>query len=314
MRRLIAAATAVAALALLTGCSPAMNREAPVEATEAYAPAMEEAKMAGDAAAPAAAPEAPPADGGPPVAPGQPGTPLGMPMLAYEYSVGLELPSQQVTPVMKAHEKACRDAGPALCQVLNAATNSYGDDQVNANLQLRAEPRWLEKFREGLEGQAKAANGRIKASNVSAEDLTRQIVDTEANLRAQKTLRERLQELLRSRPGKLSDLLETERELARVQQQIDSAESLLSVMRARVSMSILNLGYETKPNPVTGGTFEPIADALNSFVGNVAYGIAGFITFISFLLPWLIVIVPGVWLIRRWLIARAAKRAAKAQG
>jgi hypothetical protein len=294
----------VAAAVLLAGCSEqAAMKSAPVAADMAASPAVE-APMATEAAAPAAAPEPAPNGGG------AGGGPLLTPQstyLAYQYATQIEVPAVKVEPLMQAHEKACRQAGPQLCQVLGASTNSSGPDYVSAQLELRAEPKWLQGFRDGLAGQAKAADGRIKGASVTAEDLTRQIVDTEARLRAQKTLRERLQQLLKDRPGKLADLLETERELARVQGEIDSQESELAVMRARVAMSRLSLNYETKPNPVTGGAFEPIGDAFNNFFRVVAQGFASLIYVIAALLPWLVVGGPLLWLGLRWWRGRKAK-------
>jgi hypothetical protein len=300
----------IAVAALLAGCSEqAAMKAAP--SMDMAAPAAVEGRMAAESA-----PEAPAAEPAP-----APGGGIGGPILtpqptylAYQYATQIEVPAPKVEPLIQAHEQACRKAGPQLCQVLGASTNSNGPDDVSAQLELRAEPKWLQGFRDGLAGQAKAADGRIKGASVTAEDLTRQIVDTEARLRAQKTLRERLQQLLKDRPGKLSDLLETERELARVQGEIDSQESELSVMRARVSMSRLSLNYETKPNPVTGGAFEPIGDAFNNFFRVVAQGFASLIYVVAALLPWLAVGGPLAWLGVRWWRGRKAKAKAKADG
>jgi hypothetical protein len=306
MRKSILLASVALAL-VLAGCSAEQAmKSAPM--TEAAAP-----EMARDMAAeaPAAAPE--PAGGGQGGGGANPGGPLlpSQPtFLAYQYATQIEAPAAKVEPLMQAHEKACRAAGSNVCQVLGASTNTEGPDYVSAQLELRAEPRWLQSFRDGLAGQAKAADGRIKGSSVTAEDLTRAIVDTQARLQAQKTLRERLQQILRERPGKLGELLETERELARVQGEIDAQESELAVMRARVSMSRLSLGYQTKPSAVTGGAFEPIGDAFNNFFRVVAQGFASLIYVIAALLPWLVVGGPLAWFGMRWLRGRKAKKPA----
>src|SRR5262249_41203607 len=147
------------------------------------------------------APAPEPVAGAPPPPPsGQPpasGTPPGGVLLAYAYAMTLETPAAHVTPVMKKHEAECVQAGPALCQVLGSSTTAMGETDIRGQLQLRAEPRWLKKFRDGLAGDAKAAGGRVTSDAVTSEDLTRSIVDTEAQLRAQKELRGRLEELVR---------------------------------------------------------------------------------------------------------------------
>jgi hypothetical protein len=309
MRTAITAALMALALA---GCSRDVQSTAPMEeaasvaADAVYAPQMSQATGGEAARMEDAPPASPPAPGQPPAGPVIGATP----MLAYVYGVGIEVPARNVRSVMGTHEQACRTAGPRVCQVINSSINAQGEDAVYGQITLRAEPRWLETFRKGLEGQAKEAGGRVREENVSSEDLTRQIVDTSAHLNAQKTLRDRLQQILRSRPGKLSELLETERELARVQGEIDSAESQLAVMRERVSMSILNLGYQSKPSAVTGGAFEPVTDALTEFFSIVMQGFAFIIRLIAVLIPVALVLVPLGWLLLRWRRGRRAKKLA----
>ena len=305
---LIVVATALA----LAACSKnEASRSAPPMAADMVAQDARGVATEAAASTDAPAPSGGEVYGGAPPAPKPDNPSAGVPLLAYVYGATLELPARGVRATMSKHEAACRAAGPAVCQVLGSAVNADDDGQsVNGSMQIRAQPRWLETFRASLDGEAKAAGGRLRGTTVESEDLTRQIVDTDATLRAQKTLRDRLQALLKSRPGRLSDLLETERELARVQGVIDSAESELAVMRQRVATSLLNLSYQSKPNAVTGGTFAPVVDAMTGFVSIVMHGIAFIISAIAFLIPVSLVVVPLGWLFLRWRRRRAMKKAA----
>jgi hypothetical protein len=257
--------------------------------------------------------DAPPAPPPPPGQPTAPGTPPGGVLLAYAYTFGLEAPAQQVQPLMRKHADECNKAGANLCQVLGSSTNSNGENYVNAELQIRAEPRWLATFKGKLEGDAKGVGGALKSDSVTTEDLTRAIVDTEARLRAKRTLRDRLQNLLASRPGKLSDLLDVERELANVQGEIDSTESNLAVMRTRVSMSVATLNYSSADAPLTDRTFEPIKQALTNFMRIFAEVIGFMITAIAVIVPWVLLLWLVVWLLRGWIRRRRAAKAAKAE-
>lgn len=301
-RGLSAAATCVVVAVALAACSPAPKGG---QAMMSEAPAMDAVGAAVEAA-PEPAAAAPSAPGGPAA-----DRPAAAPLLAYAYAAEIEAPGPRIAPMMQAHVAACRTAGPATCNVLESSSESDGADRVSAALRLRAAPKWLEAFRANLESEAKAAKGRLVSTSVTAEDLTREIVDVEARLRAQKTLRDRLQQLLRERPGKLADLLETERELARVQGEIDSAESQLAVMRQRVDMSTLDLAYSSAPTAVSGGTFEPVRNAAADFLGNVALGVAGLITLIGLAAPWVLVLGPALWFGLRWLGRRRAVARAK---
>lgn len=242
--------------------------------------------------------------------PSQPSRPTGpapVMYLAYSYQVGLELPAARLSAVMERHVQACQSAGPRLCQLVGSNVSGDPEGYMSGYVSIRGEPTWLRSFMNGLEAQADEAGGRLKARTVQSEDLTRQIVDTEARLRAQTALRDRLQQLLRERPGRLADLLEVERELARVQGEIDAVQSALAVMRTRVSMSELNLSYESQPQAVGSDTFQPLREAFASFLGIVVGGFAAIIVIIAGLIPFAVVIAPIVWLLLRWRKARGGR-------
>ena len=254
-----------------------------------------------DVAAEEAAPPPPASPPAPGQAPGsQPSGPAPTLFLAYSYAMGFEVPSERLDPLMATHVQACVSAGPRLCQLI--ASNRSGDPQsfMQGAISLRGEPAWLRTYMAGMETQVDAAGGRIVSQSTGTEDLTRAIVDTEARLRALTSLRDRLQDLLRSRPGRLADLLEVERELARVQGEIDSIQSNLAVMRTRVAMSELHLNYQSSPRPLGSDTFSPLRDAFASFLGIIVGVFAVMVVFVAALIPFLIVGVPLVWLLLRW--------------
>ena len=232
-------------------------------------------------------------------------------LIAYRYGYQLETPREATEPLIEAHRQACLDAGPEACQVVNANIYAQGDRGSAGSLSLRAVPDWIEDFRDGLASEVDAAGGRIMHQAQSADDLTASIYDAEARLTAKRTLRTRLTALL-ERPGaSVEELVSVERELARLQGEIEGAEAQLRVMRGRVSMSDLTLNYTSRIEPVSRGAFEPLGRALRSLAGNFASGLANVITFIASALPWLIVIVPVFWLLGRWLRGLWRKRKAE---
>lgn len=227
--------------------------------------------------------------------------------LAYAYAMGLEIPSQNLASVMDSQVQACQTAGPRLCQLIGSNRSGDPESYMEGYVSMRGEPAWLRTFMAGMEVQADAAGGRIVSQTTNTEDLTRAIVDTEARLRAQSALRDRLQRLLESRPGRLADLLEVERELARVQGEIDAVQSNLAVMRTRVAMSELNLSYRSAPRAVGSDTFGPLRDAFANFLKIVVMGFAAIITIVAGLLPFVVVIWPIVWLLLRWRRTRGGR-------
>lgn len=302
---------AVAVAVLLTGCQkksePAGESYAAADSAPMMAPPGPEERMGKPEAAAEAAPAADMA-ASPDSAPAIPAPVL--PMMAYEYAYRLEVPATRLSALQDKHEKACVDAGPQVCQVVGSQTSSAGRDNARGHLELRASPAWIKRFRDGLAADTEEVGGRVANAAVEAEDLTRVIVDTEAQLRAKKTLRDRLQALLASRPGKLQELLEVERELARVQGEIDATESQLAVMRTRVATSKLTIEYQAASVVAPDSAFRPVGEALNDVVEYVMGGLAFIILMLAALFPFFLVFGPVVWLIVRWMRRRKAARLA----
>lgn len=310
--------TGLALAAMLAGCGQAAEQAAQsgtFSSESAAAPSA--APTAGAASDVAQAPAGQRA--AVPVTPGAevPGTPAGLPMLAYSYRYTLETPNDRVASLMRRHEQQCVQAGPALCQVLGAQLDTNRDTEAQTGtLNLRAQPAWLTTFRGALDREAQAAGGRVAASNTSTEDLTRQIVDTEAHLRARTTLRDRMQELLATRSGTLQELVYLEQELSRVQGELDATASALSVMRTRIATSALTVEYRSRAAAVSEGTWRPLSEASDSFLNNFVGALAVVVTLLSWLLPLLLIGGLVFWIVttlRRRGRERRAERAARAQ-
>lgn len=206
---------------------------------------------------------------------------------------------------MGRHERACAAAGPAACQVIGTDTTRLGADQISARLELRATPEFLGPMRQNLAGDAREAGGRVISSTTLSEDLTRSLIDTEARLRAQTTLRDRLQGLLATRSGSLEDLLRVETELARVQGEIDAGQATLNELRTRVATSRVTIDYSSSGQLAPDSAFRPVVEAAEGALGAMMTTFGVLITLLAVLLPIGLVIGPIVWW---WLRRRRAKQ------
>lgn len=233
--------------------------------------------------------------------------PVGVPRVAYVYLYGLEVPVDRAVDLMGRHEAACVAAGAATCQVIGAETQRYGRDEVTSRLTLRATPTWIARFRSSLEGEAEAAGGRIASSATQSEDLTRSLIDSEARLRAQTTLRDRLQGLLATRSGSLEELLKVESELARVQGEIDSVQSNLAEMRTRVATSRLEISYSAAGQLAPDSAFRPAQDAVDGALHAFMMSVGALIWTAALLAPIALIVVPLAW----WWVKRRKKKAGR---
>lgn len=250
------------------------------------------------------------------VAPGVAGaaaTAITVPQLAYDYDYTFTAGATGVESLLKTDQAACDRAGVAACQMISLRSHANQDaGYVNKTLELRVTPQWLKAWQGGLDAKIKTAGGRISHYSVSSEDLSLQIVDTEARLKNKEALRDRLAEIVRTRPGKISELVEAEAQLSQAQADIDAGRSALAVMQKRVATVHVTLNYESDGVAASKGTFAPVTDALKNFLGIMMAVIGAMIQVLAVLLPLSLVIVPTVWWLRRTLKRRKAAAAAEA--
>ncbi len=282
-------------------------------------PAKPVAESPSESAAKVAAPSAPESDvaAAPPVAASaaRPNAPavkpgplkLTAPQLAYDYNYAVQAPPAAVPMLVRMHEDACAAAGATVCQVVGADTRQEGKDDVAGRLEIRAAPEWIKGFRARIEEDVKAAHGTLSSSAVGTEDLSRSIVDTEAALRAKKTLRDRMQNLLATHKGKLDDLVELEQQVANVQGEIDAAQSELEVMKTRVVTAKLVVEYRSTATLAPGSAFGRLDRAVHGFTGHVMDGLAFFVAALSYLLPFGLAFAAAL-AVHRWNRKRKAPR------
>lgn len=90
-----------------------------------------------------------------------------------------------------------------------------------------------------------AALGREESRSVSSQDVAEQYIDIEARLKNAVALRDRLKALL-GQAKDVKDILEIEKELARVQSEIDSMEGRMKKLRGQVDLAEIDLTLQRK--------------------------------------------------------------------
>ena len=179
------------------------------------------------------------------------------------------------------------------------ANSSYqaGSAQYrSASIELRVPS---ERFDELLSGMSPL--GKVEYVNVTAQDVGEEYADVGARIANGKRLEARLIELLANRTGKLQDILEVERELARVREEIERYEGRLRYLRAHASMSSLTVSVH-EPLPIQGAYrgSPVIAEAFQWVWRNFVNLNASFIESLGVVLPMGLIGLAGVMTIRRW--------------
>jgi hypothetical protein len=94
-----------------------------------------------------------------------------------------------------------------------------------------------------------ATLGHVEKRQISADDVTEQVVDLEARVATRRAIRDRLRALL-ERAGSIPDVISVERELARVQGELDVLERRLEYLRGSSSMA--ELSVDAAPKRILG--------------------------------------------------------------
>ena len=89
--------------------------------------------------------------------------------------------------------------------------------------------------------------GVKKSESINEQDITAQYTDTESRLRNLETRRDRLRELMERDTDNLADVLQIDRELSNVQQQIENYERTLKQHDTNVAFSSINLSLQPEP-------------------------------------------------------------------
>jgi hypothetical protein len=83
----------------------------------------------------------------------------------------------------------------------------------------------------------------VNFKNVNAEDVSKQFVDLESRLRTKKEVHERYTEILRRKAGNVKDLLEAEKQIGELQEEIEATVSRINFLRDQVRYSTINLEF-----------------------------------------------------------------------
>lgn len=288
----------VAALALLAGCNESGDEAASVnESVEAVAEAAVDAEMTSADAAPGDAP-----------LPELGALPVSMPKLAYAYDYAYRLAGEEIGPLQRRHADLCEQQGPASCRILGMTKAGDEGETITGELKLAVATKHARAFGALLEDVAEDVGAEQLSADIASEELSKAIVDTEAQIAARTELRDRLMEVLRTRKGKVSELVEAERSVAQVNEEIDQAKSWLKEMQGRVAYSTVTVRYETA-TPVGGDFLAPIQSALGSLGSVAGFVVAALILLGAAALPVIAVVLGGRALNRRFGVKAAVAEA-----
>jgi len=174
--------------------------------------------------------------------------------------VAEQKPADASAPVL-ANRKLIRNAtvqleivsfDDALQRITAFANEEHGyvattSSEKQANGKLRGEvvvkvlPENLDRFLQKLRGL-----GELKNQTLGTEDVTKAYFDTDARLKNARVMEQRLIDMLKTKTGKVADLLQVEKELGRVREEIEKMQSDLQYWDSQVQFATVTVSLAEK--------------------------------------------------------------------
>jgi hypothetical protein len=121
------------------------------------------------------------------------------------------------------------------------------DSQKQANGKLRGQvvvkvlPENLDRFLQKIRNL-----GELKNQTLGTEDVTKAYFDTDARLKNARVMEQRLIDMLKTKTGKVSDLLQVEKELSRVREEIEKMQGELKYWDSQVQFATVTISLTEK--------------------------------------------------------------------
>lgn len=180
------------------------------------------------------------------------------------------------------------------CEIINSNVQSRQSAFINARIAPEMLAEYLDFLGSGV--------GELKSHGVRADDKTLQYIDTDAKIKNLEALKARLVKLLDSpKAENINQILQIERELNRVEQQLDSAKGALRHLQTITGKATVNARYSAPYRDIEIQYY----DLKNSFKRawqNFIRSIAEVIEYVGGIVPWI-----PVWFIGLWVFVKLVR-------
>ncbi|PIX14802.1 MAG: DUF4349 domain-containing protein, partial [Flavobacteriaceae bacterium CG_4_8_14_3_um_filter_31_8] len=164
------------------------------------------------------------------------------------------------------------------------------DDKENYYLNIRIPAQYFDTILSGISSQV----SKFDTKEIRISDVTEEYLDIESRLKNKKELEKRYLEILQQAKS-VEDILNVERELGKLREEIESTEGRLLYLKNQVSFATLSVSFYKKVNFETGFS-ERIGDSFKQGIKNLQ----SFFIVIIALWPFLVLFIIGGFLLKKW--------------
>jgi hypothetical protein len=125
--------------------------------------------------------------------------------------------------------------------VATSSSEKQANGKLKGEIVVKVLPENLDHFLQKLR-----ALGDLKNQTLGTEDVTKAYFDTDARLKNARVMEQRLIEMLKTKTGKVADLLQVEKELGRVREEIEKVQGELKYWDSQVQFATVTISLSEK--------------------------------------------------------------------
>ena len=199
--------------------------------------------------------------------------------------------------LQKSWESAVAFCSTIRCEVVSSSIAARTPDSVpSGGISLRVVPEDLNKLLAQV-GQL----GKIAQHSTEREDKTASVVDAEAKIKNLASFRDNLRAMLAKPSATVRDLVEIQKQLTDTQSELDSETTQRKILANETEKIAVEISFRVERSGANAGGLAEVWKALRESGSILADSTASLITTIVAIVPWLILILPAVWLlVKAW--------------
>ncbi len=125
--------------------------------------------------------------------------------------------------------------------VATSSSEKQPNGKLKGEVVVKVLPEKLDRFLQKVR-----ALGELKNQTLGTEDVTKAYFDTDARLKNARVMEQRLIEMLKTKTGKVADLLQVEKELGRVREEIEKMQGELKYWDSQVQFATVTISLAEK--------------------------------------------------------------------
>jgi hypothetical protein len=177
-----------------------------------------------------------------------------------------------------------------------SSSNLLHDHRILENkITIKVQNEYFQDLLKDIDAQAKFTSRR----DITTEDVSKDFVDLESRLKSKREVEARYMEIVRKKAGTIEELLDAERQIGMIHEEIEATISRINYLRGQVSYSTIHLEfYQTVEQQLQAGDE---IKTIDKFTAALSSGWQGLITLaiaIAYIWPLLIIAAAALLYIR----------------